>query len=508
MPKLGGDGPNLHLVTPFRPRSRAAAPPHLACWPASKLRARKPRTLVRETSGTGRRGQGIAALLGVVVMVVASCAPPAPPAKPKPPATTTTSVAPKPTATPPVASSCKASASAATASAPDAPTPAAVTPSAEPPTAPSGTTGVHTLDTTAEITAAAREAATTAERSGADEVTVVAVDATGRPSLVTTSPSDAVATALATSQTHDVVGVEVPTEVHALVDPAASSADPLVSKQWALKSFHFGALWPCGRGAGVTVAVVDSGVQGNHPDLKGRVLGGVAFLNGDPAQLGGGSSDVNGHGTHVAGIIAAGDNGVGVVGVAPEATILPVRVLDATGSGFTTDVARGITWAVDHQAKVVNLSLGSDVNSASVDTALAYANSHGVVVVAAAGNQGVGGPVEYPAAVPTVIAVAGLDENGGIGVYSTRGSYVDVAAPGTLIWSTFPPSTWATLTGTSMASPHVAGLVALILDGRGAITPAAMLARLTSTATDAGASGVDPAYGWGRVNPVAAFNAP
>jgi subtilisin family serine protease len=223
--------------------------------------------------------------------------------------------------------------------------------------------------------------------------------------------------------------------------------------------------------------------------------------------VGGGATDVDGHGTHVAGIIAAGDNGVGVVGVAPSARILPVRTLDATGSGLSSDIAKGITWAVDHGANVINLSLGSDAESSAVDAAVAYATSHNVDVVAAAGNTGPGAPAEFPAALPAVIAVAALDEDGTVATYSTRGSYVDVAAPGTSILSTYPPSTWARLSGTSMASPHVAGLVALVIGGRGKVAPSSMLSRIKATATDAGPRGADSAYGAGRINPIALFNA-
>jgi subtilisin family serine protease len=367
--------------------------------------------------------------------------------------------------------------------------------------------GVTPLEGSASITAAAQGAAREAARTGADEVSVVAVDADGRPNIVPASPSQAVSVALDTAQHLDVVGVEVDSVAHALGTTSTSgSSDPLVPQQWALAAFPFSALWACARGAGVTVAVVDTGVQANHPDLQGRVLPGVAFVNG-VTLVGGGATDVDGHGTHVAGIIAAGDNGLGVVGVAPSARILPVRTLDATGSGLSSDIAKGITWAVDHGANVINLSLGSDAESSAVDAAVAYATSHNVDVVAAAGNTGPGAPAEFPAALPAVIAVAALDEDGTVATYSTRGSYVDVAAPGTSILSTYPPSTWARLSGTSMASPHVAGLVALVIGGRGKVAPSSMLSRIKATATDAGPRGADSAYGAGRINPIALFNA-
>jgi subtilisin family serine protease len=290
---------------------------------------------------------------------------------------------------------------------------------------------------------------------------------------------------------------------------AAAVPDPRLKNQWALSAYPFSSLWPCGRGAGVTVAVVDTGVQANHPDFSGHVLPGASILNGGPVVPGGGTTDPNGHGTHVAGIIGAAENGIGIVGVAPQATILPVRVLGANGSGLSTDIAQGIIWATDHGAAIVNLSLGSDIDSPSMDSAVSYAVAHGVVVVASAGNTGdTTGLPEYPGALPDVIAVAAVDRTGEVAPYSTQADYVDLAAPGTDILSTVPTSTWEKKSGTSMSAPHVSGLVALLIDARGPIAPATMRTRLTSTATDAGPKGVDPAYGWGRVNPLAALTAP
>jgi subtilisin family serine protease len=358
-----------------------------------------------------------------------------------------------------------------------------------------------------EITTAATEAVAAAARAGAREVTVVAVDDAGRPSIEPVPLANAVDVALATAESLDVVAIEPPSYAKALeTTPPPEPSDPDVDKQWALVAFPFSTVWQCGLGAGITVAVVDSGVQANHPDLAGRVRAGAAVVNG-AVQSGAGGTDVNGHGTHVAGIIGAGLNGVGVVGVAPQVTILPVRVLDANGVGPNSAIGKGITWAVDHGAKVINVSIGSDTKSASVTTAVGYAVDHGVVVVAAAGNGGPTGNPRYPAALPEVIAVGALGQSGDVASYSTNGDYVDVVAPGSNIYSTKPPSTWGLNTGTSMASPHVAALAALIIDARGSVSPGNMLRRLTSTATDAGPAGFDPAYGWGRIDPIAAVNA-
>ena len=214
-------------------------------------------------------------------------------------------------------------------------------------------------------------------------------------------------------------------------------------------------------------------MQADHPDLTGRVLGG-ASIQGPVVTPGGGTTDVNGHGTHVAGIIGAGVNGVGIVGVAPEVTILPVRVLDSNGVGANSDIGAGITWAVDHGANVINISIGSNTNSPSVSSAVDYAVQRGVTVVAAAGNNHQLSPPDvpqYPAALDSTVAVAALSQSGGIAGYSTTGAYVDVAAPGSSIWSSIPPSTWGTKSGTSMASPHVAALITRSSSGRAAAWP-------------------------------------
>ena len=423
----------------------------------------------------------LAAIGAGALLVVAACGPPM---APRPPVSTTT----VPTQPP-----CTVDDSAGSSSAGGSGGAAAV--AEDPPV----------LTGSEEITTAANAAVKAAVRAGADEVTVVAVDDAGRPSIEPVPLADAVGVALATAESLDLVAVEAPSYAEAL-ETTPQPSDPDVDKQWAMSAFPFSALWSCGKGAGLTVAVVDSGVQANHPDMAGRVRPGAAIVNG-VVQTGAGGTDVNGHGTHVAGIMAAGENGVGTVGVAPQVTILPVRVLDAQGVGPNSDIGKGITWAVDHGAKVVNVSIGSDTKAASVTAAVSYAVDRGVVVVAAAGNGGPEGNPRYPAALPETIAVGALGQNGDVASYSTNGSYVDVTAPGSNIYSTKIPSTWGLNTGTSMASPHVAALIALIIDARGSVSPANMLRRLTSTATDAGPPGFDPAYGWGCINPIAAVNA-
>lgn len=340
------------------------------------------------------------------------------------------------------------------------------------------------------------------------EVVVVAEDEHGRPEIVPTTTGDAasVVDELEADGTLDVVAIELPEEV-SLAATSVAATDPLRSEQWALGNLGIESAWTRSRGAQVDIAVIDTGVAATHPDLRGKVCSGVAYLGGNGvAQTGKGATDPHGHGTHVAGIAAASaGDGVGIAGVAPDARIMAIRVMDAQGRGHTADVARGITWAVDHGAEVINLSLGGP-DTPSMRIAVEYALSNGVVVVAAAGNDGAGlNDPSYPAAYDGAIAVASYDRNGTVSSFSTRGAYVDVAAPGSWILSTLNTGSWGRMSGTSMATPHVAGIAALLIAQQPNRTPAQVRERLESTAVDAGDPGPDPAYGVGRVRPVAAL---
>lgn len=281
--------------------------------------------------------------------------------------------------------------------------------------------------------------------------------------------------------------------------------------QWNLRIIGADVAWDTWRGKNtVLIAIVDTGVSPTHPDLAGKMVAGYDFINkdNDPA-------DENGHGTHVAGIAAAiSNNGTGVAGVDWNAKIMPVRVLDATGSGSSLNVANGITWAADNGAKVINLSLGDPAYSQTVQSAINYAYAKGVVVVAAAGNSGSSGnPVMYPGAGEHVISVAATDSADNRAGFSEFNQFVDVAAPGVSIastyWNTNPANgplgdIYVGMTGTSMASPHVAGLVSLLIGLHPNWTPDQIEQRIKDTATDLGAPGRDDYYGAGRINAGAA----
>ncbi|NMO51227.1 peptidase S8 [Actinoplanes sp. TBRC 11911] len=339
-------------------------------------------------------------------------------------------------------------------------------------------------------------------------VVSTALDHTGRPVVTARTATDrATATNFVTQgqNARNAVGVELDSLL--TISDVPTGTDPDRGRQWDFAKLHVAGAWPTSTGAGVTVAVLDSGVDGGHPDLAGHVLTGYDELTGTD----GANTDPNGHGTHVAGTIAAvTGNNVGISAIAPDATILPVRVVDAKGEGFMSDAANGIVYAADHGADVINMSLGSKDEITAVTNAVAYARSKGVVVVAAAGNERTkGSPVSYPAATDGVIAVAATDSSDTVTSFSNRGGYVDVAAPGAGILSTVPAAngSYATYSGTSMASPHVAAVAALIRAKYPRLTPDQVESALETSATDLGAKGKDSDYGYGRIDALAALKA-
>ena len=227
---------------------------------------------------------------------------------------------------------------------------------------------------------------------------------------------------------------------------------------WGITAFNLPNAWKISQGEGVTVAVLDSGCDLNHPDLVKNLVPGMNMI--DPRKK---PADDNQHGTHVAGIIAAVNNDIGMVGVAPKAKIMPVKVLDKNGNGSLSNVAKGIRWAVDHGADIITMSLGSPRPLQTVRKAIQYAAKNRVPCFVAAGNAGNTKEVFYPAAYPETIAIGSIDENFDRSKFSNTGKNLDFMAPGGKIFSTIPNDWYAILSGTSMACPFAVGVAALVL---------------------------------------------
>jgi len=278
----------------------------------------------------------------------------------------------------------------------------------------------------------------------------------------------------------------------------ATPNDPRFNEQWGLRKASFDDAWNRTRGKGAKIAIVDSGASTGHPDLKKKIADQRDLRNEETPNS---VKDYTGHGTHIAGIAgAATGNNTGVAGSCPNCRLLIAKVIGQDGSAEVSDVAEGIIWSARHGADVINLSLGSKSQSDTRRRAVEFAQKRGVVVVAAAGNYDDSDPV-YPAAYGGVLGVTTTGPNDGRVWDYSRGSWVDVAAPGIDILSTVPGG-YANKTGTSISSPHVAGLAGLLASqGRGAQN---IKKRILSTAVDLGANGRDIYYGSGRINAYAA----
>ncbi|SHH05794.1 type VII secretion-associated serine protease mycosin [Streptoalloteichus hindustanus] len=285
--------------------------------------------------------------------------------------------------------------------------------------------------------------------------------------------------------------------------PRSNTVHPGVT--WAQQRLAPHRVWPLTRGAGQVVAVVDSGVDGQVPQLAGRVLPGKDIVSGQ----GRADTDCFGHGTFVAGVIAAGQaEGTGVVGVAPAAVILPLRQTNGT-DGSAASMAAAIRAAVDAGARVVNLSVTSAHPTAELEAAVGYASQRDVLLVAAAGNDAENGnPRSYPAAYPDVLAVSAIAEDGSRGRFSGVGDFVDLAAPGVDVIGLSAAGTGhVSAQGTSFATPFVAGTAALVRAYHPKLTARQVKHRLEATADRPGRDVPDPQVGYGVVNPLTAVTA-
>jgi subtilisin len=260
------------------------------------------------------------------------------------------------------------------------------------------------------------------------------------------------------------------------------------------------AAWPSSQGEGVRVAVVDTGIDYNHPDLRANYRGGVSFVPGAITPM-----DDHGHGTHCAGTIAAAINGAGVVGVAPAAFLYAVKVLNASGSGQFSQIISGIDWCIKNRMHIISMSLGGGSAPVALQNICNAAWSSGLVVVAAAGNSGTPVPpgtssVGYPAKYRNVIAVSAIDSANAIAPFSSRGPEVDVCAPGVQVLSTTKGGGYGNMSGTSMACPHVAGTAAVVWGAHRFATNEQIWNLIVHYVDNLGPAGWDANFGYGRVN--------
>lgn len=230
---------------------------------------------------------------------------------------------------------------------------------------------------------------------------------------------------------------------------------------WSIKKFNIEKAWEFSQGEDVIVAVIDTGCDLSHEDLRENLLKGKNFIENGAEPV-----DGNGHGTHVAGTIAAINNQYGMVGVAPKAKILPVKVLGDDGSGSNSSVADGIRWSVDNGAQILTMSLGSPYTSRNIEKALTYAIDHKVVIFCAAGNSGNNVDIMYPAKYSESISIGAISHDLTVSNFSCCGDSLDFVAPGEDIISAVPGNKYAKMTGTSMANPYAVGCAALLLSLR------------------------------------------
>jgi subtilisin family serine protease len=299
----------------------------------------------------------------------------------------------------------------------------------------------------------------------------------------------------ALSHRHEVESVER----NLRVEPALTANDPLF--QWHLNKISAPAAWDLSSGSTQdAIAILDSGVDPSHPDLAAKLLAGWNFYDNNADW-----SDVYGHGTKVAGAAAAiSNNGIGVAGIAWQNPILPVRVSDPAGYAYLSTIAHGLTWAVDHGARVMNVSFGSIAASSTIRSAAQYVHDHGGLVVAAAGNCACDDATPEN---PYVLSVAATDPNDQLASFSSRGTYVDLAAPGTGIWTTTNGGGYTGVAGTSFSSPITAGVVALMWSVNPGLTPDEIVMLLEQTSVDLGSAGYDTSFGFGRIDANAAVRA-
>ena len=279
--------------------------------------------------------------------------------------------------------------------------------------------------------------------------------------------------------------------------------DAYFASQWHLATIQAPAAWNSSVGsAAQPIAIVDSGIDATHPDLASRIMAGWNFLSGNTD-----THDQMGHGSAVAGTVAAATNNLtGVAGVTWANPIMPLVVVDSTGYASYSNIASAITYAADHGARIINISIAGTSPSSALQSAVNYAWNKGSVVFAAAANSGSSTP-EYPAACDNVVAVSATDQSDALASFSNYGSWIDLSAPGVNILSTTNGGGYGSWSGTSFSSPIAAGVGALALAVQPSLSASALVSLLETNSDDLGAPGFDTSFGWGRVNAFKAVSA-
>ncbi len=286
-------------------------------------------------------------------------------------------------------------------------------------------------------------------------------------------------------------------EVDGVLEPGLFPNDPQYTNAWHLPKIGASTAWDYAQGNGVTIAILDSGVDTSHPDLQAQIVPGWNFYDNNNNV-----TDILGHGTAVAGTAAAaGNNSLGVAAISYRSKIMPMRVTDLSGNGYYSMMASALTWAADNGARVANISFLGVSLSSTVDSAAQYMRSKGGVVVVSGGNTGV---LRTDPVRASLTAVAATDSADARASFSSWGDYIDIAAPGVSVLTTTKGGGYGGFSGTSAASPVVAGVYALMMSAKPLLSPATLDSILITTAQDLGTAGYDQQFGFGRVNAAAA----
>ncbi|WP_238322986.1 S8 family peptidase [Gorillibacterium massiliense] len=247
---------------------------------------------------------------------------------------------------------------------------------------------------------------------------------------------------------------------------------------WGIDEIKAPSVWKKTAGRSVKIAVIDTGIDFNHPDLKNAAVGGINLVNRHLPPI-----DDNGHGTHIAGTIAAANRRSGITGVAPQALIYAVKAFDYNGTAYVSDIIQGIEWCVRNQIDIINMSFGMKSGSPALESAIRSAYTAGTVIVASSGNEGKTAEIDYPARYRHVIAVGATTKQRKVAPFSNRGKRIDIYAPGDRIVSTWPNNRYHELSGTSMSTSHVSGVIALLLALRPNLKPRSIKQLLMKNAT-------------------------